>query len=184
MVLQRPYLLWAAFLIKILLLLKYNEHVSSIFDTIMMRNGTRTIIVILPLTFTFLIRGWDRRASTPEVEKVFDESLTQPCTELELVPTISYVALYGGSHPTVFRFIDNVKGSPVKFLLDGANTYNFMHPCVPSFLKLPIETSSKIFSSGGQWSCTKIFGGRSSCLAHHSRIYSLHRVSYHRISGV
>ncbi|KAH0673099.1 hypothetical protein KY284_024186 [Solanum tuberosum] len=96
-----------------------------------------------PPAFTSLIRGRDCRASTPEAEKVVDESFTPPCTDEALVPTISYLALFGGLHPTTLRFSGNVKGSPVKVLLDGANTHNFMHPCVANFLKLPIESSSQ-----------------------------------------
>lgn len=137
MALQRPSLVWVVFLIKSLLLLKCNKNMSSIFVISVMRNGTRTTVALLPLTFYFSYRKtmlWSfhflkLKRSLRSLLLVLRKHQCQLPRLILLTP----------HHP----LFGNIKESPIKVLLDGASTHNFMHPRAANFLKLPIETSSQ-----------------------------------------
>ncbi|KAJ1433575.1 Retrotransposon gag domain [Sesbania bispinosa] len=78
-----------------------------------------------------------------ESETIFDahtgDTNSNPKSGIESPPHLSLNALKGGPGVGTIRFVARINTLPVKVLVDGGSSDNFLQPRVANFLKLPIE---------------------------------------------
>ncbi|CAM8982118.1 unnamed protein product [Rhodiola kirilowii] len=69
---------------------------------------------------------------------------TDPATEPNPAPCITFHALQGQAAPCTLRFHATIRGQPVLVLVDSGSTHNFLQTRLARFLKLAIEPSAHL----------------------------------------
>ncbi|KAJ1405708.1 Retrotransposon gag domain [Sesbania bispinosa] len=92
-----------------------------------------------------------------ESETIFDahtgDTNSNPESGIESPPHLSLNALKGGPGVGTIRFVAYINTFPVKVLVDGGSSDNFLQPRVANFLKLPVEPapSFKVMVGNGNY---------------------------------